>query len=152
MDYDIVGIVLKLNCVHVDLDHYLPEVRRCESFNIPKFSNKRDYKYVFGGQWLMLYDPKKQAITVIGKIKKLTDGGSDDFPCKACFDSATFRVYPRTKIPLSRIETVFGNFSTSRRYRNITRDQFAKLTNNRGSAIDNRAPRHSQSLRWHCSA
>jgi hypothetical protein len=122
----IVGIVLKLNREYEDLNTYLRYLRKTKCYNVPKFEDKPWYKHLYRGQWLLIYDPAKEAIIVAGKVRKQKyHPENPEFPCCNYFDPANFQTY--CKIPLRMLKRVFRNFATSRRYRNVSADQFRTL-------------------------
>jgi hypothetical protein len=130
MPDDIVGIVLKLNPKYEDLDDYLKWLKLNKTYNIPKSERNRSYKHVYGGQWLMLYDPSVEALSAIGTIAALRpndDPEETKFVCEVRFDPATLW-FPGPKMyPLRRLERVFKNFRVSHRYRNVSKKQLERL-------------------------
>ena len=122
-----VGIVLKLNRKYEDLQTYLRIIKRYKYYNVPKKENDRSYKYLQEGKWLMIYDPDAEAITAIGKVKtQKPHPDNPEFPCYNYFDPDEL-YFPRGTLRLRFLERVFDNFHKSRRYRNISPDQFARL-------------------------
>ncbi|MGD0900382.1 MAG: hypothetical protein ABR915_21325 [Thermoguttaceae bacterium] len=124
----IAGIVLKLNTEYEDLETYLQGIRKSKCYNVPKIKNKPGYKYLVPDQWLMIYDPGKEAITVVGKVmKQKDDPDNPEFPCFNYFDPANLHFPGHMKLRLRFLERVFDNFRSSRRYRNISDEQFDRL-------------------------
>ncbi|MEA3312169.1 MAG: hypothetical protein U9Q76_08130 [candidate division WOR-3 bacterium] len=129
---DFAGIIQKIaftNKSGVNPRTYLNELKTGEFST--RWNTPGPYKQLDGtGRKLMLYDGTQKGITVEVEIEKVEETGSEpDYPWTNEFAKGTlcFFVPP---IPLSRIQSLegFGKFRKSRAIRNITHEQYRKLT------------------------
>lgn len=140
---DIAGIILKIDFGDksgVYAPDYLSEMRRGEwtTWNTP-----REYKSLDGsGRKLMLYDRTRQGITAeveIEKVKRTCRGGN--YPWTNVFAPGTLHLFEHP-LPLFLIREVpgFENFGLYRKdrsaFRNITHEQYRKLTGNHQADSD----------------
>lgn len=137
MTKDIVAVIVKIDFGDksgVYPNEYLEEMKRgyWDSWNTP-----RKYKHLDGkGRKLFLYDSKQKALTVkveIQKVEKIK--GEREYPWSNKFTPHTLTIFTKP-ISVEQIRKVAGleNFGIHRKdrspYRNLTREQYAKLIAN----------------------
>ena len=132
---DYAGVICKIQFSTksgVNSETYLDKMRKRQWTD---WHTPRVYKKLDGtGRKLLLYDPKRQAITVEVEISKVEETNEqEDYPISNKFVPRTLKVYEE-QIPVEKIRKIVGleNFGVYRKdrsaYRNLTREQYIQLT------------------------
>jgi hypothetical protein len=132
-EQDFVGVILTIafnEVTRVNPDTYLDEMRNGEW---PNWPTPQEYKKLDGtGRKLLLYDPKRQAITVEVEISKVEMTGQNGFPWSNKFAQETLKV-DENLIVVQNIRKIkgFENFGVYRKgrkpIRNLTYEQYRQL-------------------------
>jgi hypothetical protein len=134
---DRVGVIVKINFEHLGLDpdNYLAKIRRWKGWHTPtpiqeKFG-RPDWK-------MLLYDPKKKAITAEFDIESTKQVMRSDYPDWCWCHNITRRSFKEHGVRLARIEKFFPKFGKGPNpYWYVTGHQYTQLIRDlRGEFFD----------------